>query len=148
MMPKNLSKDVTNPEVPVSVVVDDAIGRGNEKTRRPTPEHELTEQEQIVVRTEPGAATANDGKFRREFMLRARDDWSDPQHEEMHAANCITVLSEAMTRGLHPKGKAIFEGVRETSQHGSSLLVYSVNVVPAGLDTEPETTFAPSAALR
>jgi hypothetical protein len=53
-----------------------------------------------------------------------------------------------MMRGLHPKSKAAFEGVRETPQRGSSLLVYAVDVVPAGLDDDPGTTVTPRTALR
>ena len=70
-------------------------------------------------------------------------DWNDPQHEDMHAANKLHILDVALHQGLHPKGEAEFEGARETSQVGSALLVYAVEVVPAGLDeTADKTTVA------
>lgn len=154
-MPKNTGKDTTNKSTPVSVTAEDALGRGAYKSDDGTrnrdgvkPEHKLTPQEQVLVRTEPGAATAADGKFRREYMVQLQKsgrgyveaDWSDPQHEDMHAANKLHILDQALHQGLHPKGEAEFEGTRETAQAGSALLVYAVSVVPAGLDESPENT--------
>jgi hypothetical protein len=147
-MPKATAKDTTNITVTAGVkTVDLTTVRGNEDSRRPTPEHELTATEQVAVRTEPGAVTAMDDRFRRQFMVAYRDDYDDPQHADMHEANKLAVLSEALNAGLHPKEPAAFDGTQPTPQSGSILLNYSVAVVPAGLDADNKSTVAPRSLL-
>jgi hypothetical protein len=150
-MPKDTRKDVTNAEVPVSVTVHDAIGRGDTRSRRPTPEDKLSEENRIAVRTEPGAATAADGKYRKEFTAAGRaDDWNDGQHEAMHAANAQQTKQAAMYAGLRPTGESVFEGARRLSDAtrpcrlcghpelvGPELLVYAVPVEAPQPSVEP-----------
>lgn len=149
-MPKNTAKDVTNKSGLVSLdVVDGEItGREGEK-KRPVPEHLLTPEAQTLVRTEPGAARKADGRFRREYMVALQKsgrgfvaaDWSDSVHDDMHAANKLHMLDAALHAGLHPKGEATFDGEdKDKAQTGSALLVYSVEVVPAGLDEDASAT--------
>jgi hypothetical protein len=66
-------------------------------------------------------------------------DEDGPEHD----ANKIGVLQEAIQHGLHPRGDVSFDGA-ETLQDGvSRLLRYSVEVVPASVDSEPENTTTP-----
>lgn len=146
-MPKNSAKDTTNKSVPVSITANDAIGRGDEKTRRVTHESELSESQQVLVRTEPSAATKDDGKYRKHFMVQHRDDYDDEQHADMHEANKLATLQEALGAGVHPKGDVVFEGTQETPQSGSIILVYAVEGVPAELDADAPGTTVPRALL-
>lgn len=151
-MPKNTAKDTTNTKVPASITAHDALGRGNEKTKRVTPDVKLTPEEMIAVRTEPSAATALDGKFRKDFMVAVpkgveHPGWDDPTFEHMHVANGLAVLQEALGLGLHAKASAVFEGEIPCGQKGSALLRYAVEVVPAVLDTEPGETVTPRSEL-
>lgn len=146
-MPKNTAKDTTNKATPVSITANDALGRGNEDTRRVTHESELSPSQQVLVRTEPSAATADDGKFRKRFMVQFRDDYDDEQHVDMHEANKLATLQDALSAGVHPKGDVVFEGTQETPQSGSIILVYAVEGVPAELDADAPGTTVPRAQL-
>jgi len=140
-VPKNTSKDQTNGKtVAISVTIEDALGRGDERGRI-KPEHELTPDEQVAVRTEPSAATALDGKYRKEFVVGNKHgeiDWSDPANDSWHAANATQTMQQALLHGLHPKDQAVFEGVHERTHDGNDVLVYAVDVVPAALDETPD----------
>ncbi len=146
-MPKNTAKNTTNKNVPVSITADDAIGRGDEKTKRITRESTLSPSQQVLVRTEPSAATADDSKYRKRFMVQFRDDYDDEQHADMHEANKLATLQDALMAGVHPKGDVVFEGTQETPQSGSVILVYAVEGVPAELDADAPGTTVPRAVL-
>jgi hypothetical protein len=151
-MPKDTKKDVTNADVPVKLKIVDGemTGRGDEETRRPIAEQNLDSNSQTLVRTEPGAAVKADGRYRKEYMIQVRGkvDWDDPVHTDMHEANKLNILDAALHAGLHPKSGAIFDGEDvERSQSGSALLVYSVEVVPAGLDEDAAGTVVPRGLL-
>ena len=159
-MPKNTSKDTTNVKDSVSLTVDDALGRGGYKAGKDEPRNRtgvkdgelLTPDEQVLVRTEPSAATKADSKYRHRFTVttdrgvNAADvDWSDEQYTNMHEANKVAVLQFALGAGLHPQGTAEFEGcVAGTGRSG--VLVYAVEVVPATMSSAPETV-SPRKAL-
>lgn len=140
-MPKNTQKDTTNGKTSVVAVdVHELVARGDERGRV-KPEHELTADEQIAVRTDPSAVTALDGKYRKVFVVANKHgevDWSDPSLDGWHAANKTQTMQQALLHGVHPKGEAVFEGVRETTHDGNDVLVYAVEGVPAGLDETPE----------
>jgi len=139
-MPKNTSKDTTNVEVPVKLTVHDLLDRSDERGRM-KPEHMLTPEEQIAVRTEPGAVTALDGKYRRVFVVNNKHgeiDWNDPSIDSFHVANKTQTMQAALMHGVHPKAEAVFEGVRETTHDGNDVLVYAVEGVPAALDETPD----------
>lgn len=60
-----------------------------------------------------------------------------------HDPNKIGVLQEAIQRGLHPRGDVSFDGVETLDDGVSRLFRYSVDVVPAAVDSEPEKTTTP-----
>lgn len=167
-MPKNTSKDTTNVKDVVSLTVNDALGRGVERGQKLGPgkntetakratvkaDVQLTPEQQVLVRTEPSAATAADSRYRHHFNIgldRGVDpekvDWNDAVHDAMHEANKVAVLQFAMNVGLHPQGDAIFEGPISSGQSRTAKLVYSVEVVPAALAEDASQTLTPRKAL-
>lgn len=60
-----------------------------------------------------------------------------------HDPNKLAVLQEAIQRGLHPRGDVSFDGSELLGDGVSTLLRYSVEVVPAAMDAEPEKTTTP-----
>jgi hypothetical protein len=64
----------------------------------------------------------------------------------MHAMNANGVVQEAIQRGLHPKGDVylVNHNVIEDRRSVSTELTYAVDVTPASIDHEPETTVTPS----
>jgi hypothetical protein len=60
-----------------------------------------------------------------------------------HDANKAVVLQEAIQRGLHPRGDVSFDGTELLNDGVSRALRYSVAVVPASSDAEPEKTTTP-----
>jgi len=101
-------------------------GRAEEVEQRSTDGAEGTRHVKVFV-TEPGAE----------------------QNEAMHEANKAGVLQEAIQRGLHPRGDVRFDGAEvKTTQSGPRTfqhaeLTYSVEVIPASVDTEPTETTTP-----
>lgn len=167
-MPKNTSKDTTNVKDVVSLTVNDALGRGVERGQKLGPEKDaerarratvkadtqLTPEEQVLVRTEPSAATAADSHYRHHYNIgldRGVDpdkvDWTDDVYASMHEANKVATLQFAMNAGLHPQGDATFEGAVSSGQSRTAKLVYSVEVVPASLADDASQTRTPRKAL-
>lgn len=64
-----------------------------------------------------------------------------------HAPNKLATLQEAIQRGLHPRGDVTFDGVETLHDGVSRLLRYSVETVPASMDSEPENTTTPRGAI-
>lgn len=60
-----------------------------------------------------------------------------------HAPNKVAVLQEAIQRGLHPRGDVSYDGAETLGDGVSRLLRYSVEVVPAAVDSEPGNTTTP-----
>ena len=60
-----------------------------------------------------------------------------------HAPNKIGTLQQAIQHGLHPRGEVTFDGAETLHDGVSQLLRYSVEVVPAAADSEPEKTSTP-----
>lgn len=66
-----------------------------------------------------------------------------------HEANKAAVLQEALQHGLHPRGDVRFDGAEETKTESGPrtfrhvVLTYSVEVVPASVDTLPAETTTP-----
>jgi hypothetical protein len=69
----------------------------------------------------------------------ALPDADGPEHEP----NKVGVLQEAIQRGLHPRGDVSFDGSETLGDGVSRLLRYSVEVIPAAVDSEPENTTTP-----
>lgn len=67
----------------------------------------------------------------------------------MHEANKAAVLQEALQRGLHPRGDVRFDGAKETKTESGPrtfrhvTLTYSVQTIPASVDTQPNETTTP-----
>jgi hypothetical protein len=101
-------------------------GRAEEVEQRSADGAEGTRHVKVFV-TEPGAE-------------------SNPA---MHEANKAGVLQEAIQRGLHPRGEVRFDGAEvKTTESGlrtfrHAELTYSVEVVPASVDTKPTETTTP-----
>ena len=74
------------------------------------------------------------------------EDYIDPEWIalQMHEANKLAVLQDALNRGLHPQEEARFDGAQDTR---GTELVYSVTVIPATSDERAAATVTPSAAL-
>lgn len=99
-------------------------------------------------RVEEVAARAADGSagltLRKVFVMGGSIPPGHPQHE----ANWLGTLQEALTRGLHPKGKAqtVNVEISEPDRRGAvtTTATYEVVVEPASTDTEAHTTVTPS----
>lgn len=92
-----------------------------------------------------GSADGSDGtRHVKEFVVLgdALPDEDGPTHEP----NKVGVLQEAVQRGLHPRGDVSFDGAETLGDGVSRLLRYSVEVVAAATDSEPEKTTTPRAA--
>lgn len=96
-------------------------------------------QAEIEQRSVDGVS---DGQFVKVFIV-DREVASD---SPMHAMNAVAVLQEATQRGLHPKGDVFLVDMNtvHSRRSVSTELTYAVDVVPASVDHEPETTVAPS----
>lgn len=87
------------------------------------------------------SADGSDGaRFVKEFVVLA-SQWGGSGDE--HAANKAGVANEAIQRGLHPRGDIVFDGSEEQPDGLSLTLTYSVETVPASVDTHPENTTTP-----
>jgi hypothetical protein len=104
-----------------------------------TKEGRATEVEQ---RSADGAAGT---RYVKEFVTEPGAEHNEPMHE----ANKAGVLQEAIQRGLHPRGEARFDGAEvHTTESGPrvfrhAVLTYSVEVIPASVDTRPTETTTP-----
>jgi hypothetical protein len=121
------------PDLPVSkpteqfpAVAGTEQGRAEEVEQRSADGAEGTRHVKVFV-TEPGAE----------------------QNAAMHEANKAAVLQEAIQRGLHPRGEVRFDGAEvKTTESGPRTfrhaeLTYSVEVVPASVDTKSVETTTP-----
>ncbi|MFE3031574.1 hypothetical protein ACFXKY_07985 [Streptomyces canus] len=78
----------------------------------------------------------------KEFVVLA-DQWPSMDEEASHAANRAAVVGEAIQRGLHPRGDVSFDGATDHDDGVSTVLTYSVETVPASVDTTPQDTTTP-----
>jgi hypothetical protein len=136
---------------PVNDSYTDARG-----TTRFRPESDLTTEEVIQRRTTKIAGEREyppDGRYYKVFNVEAPRtstpgpdpavDWSASEHQAMHEANKVTVLQEALNRGLHPQATARFDGARKADGG----LTYSVEVIPAADDERAADAVTPSKAI-
>lgn len=103
--------------------------------KKPEPEAEVAKR----------SADGSDGtRHVKEFVVLgdALPDEDGPDHD----ANKVGVLQEAIQRGLHPRGNVSYDGAETLGDGVSRLLRYSVEVVPAAVDSEPEKTTTPRTA--
>lgn len=103
--------------------------------KKPEPEAEVAKR----------SADGSDGtRHVKEFVVfgDALSDEDGPDHDP----NKIGVLQEAIQRGLHPRGDVSYDGAETLDDGVSRLLRYSVEVVPAAMDSEPGKTTTPRAA--
>lgn len=103
--------------------------------KKPDPEAEVAKR----------SADGSDGtRHVKEFVLLgdALPEEDGPDHDP----NKVGVLQEAIQRGLHPRGDVSFDGVEDQPDGVSRLFRYSVEVVPAAVDSEPEQTTTPRSA--
>lgn len=107
--------------------------------------HQLSGDAEVAARTGPDSPV--DGKFRKVFVLSARDYTSNADNEDMHRANAVATLQEALNRGVHCLGDARLEGTEETAD-GSVRLTYVVEAVPASEHEVPAETQTPSKAIK
>lgn len=100
--------------------------------KKPAPE------EKVAARSADGSEGTRHVK---EFVVLgdALPDEDGPAHE----ANKVGTLQEAIQRGLHPRGDVSFDGAETLGDGVSRSLRYSVEVVPADIDSEPEKTTTP-----
>ncbi|MFE9391703.1 hypothetical protein [Streptomyces sp. NPDC006784] len=62
-----------------------------------------------------------------------------PEHDD----NKTACVQEAIQRGLHPRGEPRLDGVDDHDDGVTKAFTYSVEVVPAAVDSEPERTTTP-----
>ncbi len=125
------------------------------------PAPKVTEQFPALKDTEAGqaeevsgrSADGSDGlRFVKIFTV---DRLGVTEDDPCHEANKANVLQEAIQRGLHPRGKARFDGATEhapTPEPGRRAFVhsdlrYSVDTVPASVDHQPSETTTPRDAV-
>jgi hypothetical protein len=96
-------------------------------------------QGEIEQRSPDGA---DKGRFVKTFVV----DREVSDDSAMHAMNAVGVVNEAIQRGLHPKGDVFLvdRNVIRDRRSVSTELTYAVDVTPASIDHEPETTITPS----
>lgn len=118
------------------------------------PTSKATEQFPAVAGTEEGRAeeveqrSADGSEGTRHVKVFVTEPGAE-QNPAMHEANKAAVLQEAIQRGLHPRGEARLDGAeiktsesgRRTFQH--AFLTYSVEVIPASVDTKSTETTTP-----
>ncbi|MFI5687896.1 hypothetical protein [Streptomyces sp. NPDC051636] len=76
----------------------------------------------------------------KEFVVHSAG-WSGEEYQ--HEANKAAVANEAIQRGLHPRGEALFDGAEDHDDGVSVVLTYSVETVPSSVDHSPEDTTTP-----
>lgn len=79
-------------------------------------------------------------RFVKEFVVLARDWFGSGT---AHVANAAAVASEAIQRGLHPRGDVSFDGAQDHPDGQSVTLTYSVDTVPSSVDHRPQDTTTP-----
>lgn len=93
------------------------------------------------VEVDERSADGSDGtRFVKQFVVQAAR-WNDQDYQ--HEANRAGVVNEAIQRGLHPRGDVAFDGQQEHPDGLSLVLTYSVETVPASVDTNPSETTTP-----
>lgn len=135
---------------------DNDIELQNDGPDEPAPK--VTEQFPALAGTEEGRAEevaerSVDGSDGTRFVKVFRVDRlgvseDDPSHE----ANKAVVAQEAMQRGLHARGEVRFDGAEDhvpdvepgRRSFPYSELTYSVETVPASVDSEPTQTTTPT----
>lgn len=92
-------------------------------------------------------ADGNDGNvFTKVFRIMGVDRLDEQAQEEHRAA----VLSEAINLGLHPKADPVYQGAEVYERYRDTVTTdhtFTVEVVPASTDHEPQTTFVPRGEL-
>jgi hypothetical protein len=114
-----------------------AASKGNARAQQ----HPAKAGEPEVEVDKRSADGSNSMSFVKEFVVTS-GNWpggDDPVHD----ANKATVLSEAVQRGLHPRGAVSFDGMTDHVDGVSTVLTYSVETVPASVDTAPQETTTP-----
>lgn len=96
-------------------------------------------QGEIEQRSPDGA---DEGRFVKTFVVDREVD----ETSAMHEMNAVGVVQEAIQRGLHPKGDVVLvnRNVIRDRRSVSTELTYAVDVTPASIDHEPESTVTPS----
>jgi hypothetical protein len=133
-------RDVPDEALPPIVVTpergDVAQQRSDEAQQHPAlrgkPEVEVAKR----------SADGSDGmRYVKQFILKAVGDFDSwIQDEEAHVGHKLRTLEEALQRGLHAKGDVSFDGVEDHGDGVSKVLTYSVETVPAVVDSEVATT--------
>lgn len=76
--------------------------------------------------SERSAGSSDGTRFVREFVVLGSGSG--------HAAHFLATVTEAIQRGLHPKGDVSFDGATTHGDGVSTVLTYSVETVPASVD--------------
>ncbi|WP_020135053.1 hypothetical protein [Streptomyces sp. 351MFTsu5.1] len=98
--------------------------------------------EAAVEVDERSADGAEGTRYVKEFVV-LKSSWPARDEEAAHDANAAAVANEAIQRGLHPRGKATFDGSEDHPDGLSLILTYSVNTVPSSVDDQPQDTTTP-----
>jgi hypothetical protein len=125
---------------PVAGIRGEAVAA--QKKPQKTQKVEDPSVQEINARTTDGP---QDGRFHRDFVVPARG-WNDD--DSAHEANKVSVLQQALHRGLHPRGDVSYDGQSEHPDGRSLVLSYSVDVLLASDDDRPADTNTPSAAIK
>ncbi|MDH6448184.1 hypothetical protein M2155_000592 [Streptomyces sp. SAI-119] len=98
--------------------------------------------EAAVEVDERSADGAEGTRYVKEFVV-LKASWPARDEEAAHDANAAAVANEAIQRGLHPRGKASFDGAEDHPDGLSLTLTYSVDTVPSSVDDVPQDTTTP-----
>jgi len=104
---------------------------------RGAPEVEVSER----------TADASDAgmRFVKQFVVKVVGDSQEwLQQDETHVGHKLRTLEESTQRGLHAKGEVQFDGAEDHGDGVSTILTYSVEVIPAVIDSEAATTMTVS----
>ncbi len=100
---------------------------------------------------EAAPAAPEGTRYSHVFVLpETSEDWTAPEHDDMHAGNKASVLQTALNHGLHPRETPRFDGAEliPGGKRASTRLAYSVAVVPATGDPDPDATVTPGNFVR
>lgn len=111
------------------------------KTTSPRAEQHPAKEGAPEVEVDKRTADGADGmSFVKEFVILV-SAWDAAGYD--HTANKAGVVTEAIQRGLHPRGEVSFDGATDHDDGVSTVLTYSVETVPASVDHTPQDTTTP-----
>lgn len=99
------------------------------------------EPEVEIAKRTSDRQSGEDTRFRKRFLVQKEANvLSD---ESTHPRNFVSVVEQAIQQGLHPQGVPTFDGTEDHPSGQSVYLDYSVEVIPAAVDDNPNDAMSP-----